>query len=310
MNVKENTKQPDLVSVVMCTYNGALYVAEQLESILQQTYAHLEILIADDASTDDTYQILKQYAERDGRIILYQREKNAGYNTNFSEACTKATGAFIAIADQDDIWELKKIETLVKKIKPDERVVLVHSISARFEIRSKPHMRSLRLLNYFRGNDIRVFFLNNYISGHNMLFQRSLLERALPFPPDVYYDWWLAAHACVLGVIEAVEEVHVWHRMHGKNATGDAKPKIRFYKQVHTILPALLGIKGINPQHLAFGQQLLHLFHAFPQQRFSRPLYLFLMRNAPIVFAYKKRLFPWITYTKQAWRYSRKATWA
>jgi glycosyltransferase involved in cell wall biosynthesis len=310
MNPKENTTQPDLVSVVMCTYNGALYVAEQLESILQQTHGHLEIIIADDASTDDTYQILKRYAVQDRRIILYQREKNAGYNTNFSEACAKATGAFIAIADQDDIWEAGKIESLLKTIKSDAGIVLVHSISARFEEREKPHLRSLRLVNYFRGNDIRIFFLSNFISGHNMLLRRALLEQALPFPPHVYYDWWLAAQACVLGKIEAVEEVHVWHRMHGKNATGGAKPKLLFYKQVQAILPTVLGIKGINPQHRAFGQQLLRLYQDFPQKRFSPSLYFFLLRHAPVVFAYKKRLFPWVSYAKHAWRYSKKTTLA
>jgi glycosyltransferase involved in cell wall biosynthesis len=310
MNLSKNPAQPDLVSVVMCTYNGALYVAEQLDSILQQTYTHLEIIIADDASTDDTYQILKQYAEQDPRIILYQREHNTGYNNNFSDACATATGAFIAIADQDDIWELGKIEALVKKIKGDAGVVLVHSISARFEERAKPHMRSLRLVHYFRGNDIRLFFLSNFISGHNMLFRKALLEQALPFPPHVYYDWWLAAQACVLGKIEAVEEVHVWHRMHGRNATGGAKAKIPFYKQVQVILPTVLGIKGINPQHQTFGQQLLHLYQAFPHKRFSLSLYLFLLRHAPVVFAYKKRLFPWISYAKHAWRYSKKTTLA
>lgn len=302
--------EQQLVSVVLCTYNGALYVAEQLDSILQQTYAHLEVVIADDASTDNTYGLLKKFAERDPRIRLYRRETNAGYNINFSEACSKTTGAFIAIADQDDIWAPQKIETLLKKITSHDSIVLVHSISARFEEQGKPHLRSLRLVNYFRGNDIRLFFLSNFISGHNMLFRRSLLEQALPFPPHVYYDWWLAAQACVLGRIEAVEEIHVWHRMHGQNATGGAKPKVPFYKQVHAILPTVLSINGMNPQHLAFGQQLLQLYKTFPQHPFSWRLFRFLLRHASIVFAYKKRRFPWVSYTKHAWRYASRATWA
>src|SRR5438270_11536697 len=125
----EINKELPLVSVVLCTYNGALYVAEQIESILQQTYPRLEVIIADDASTDKTYEILKHYAATDNRITLYRRETNAGYNTNFSEACAKTTGDFIAIADQDDIWEFEKVETLVNKIETDASVVLVHSIS-------------------------------------------------------------------------------------------------------------------------------------------------------------------------------------
>ena len=95
----------ELVSVVMSTYNGSLYVSEQIDSIINQTYSNLEIILADDASTDNTFEILKSYAAKDKRIIAYQRNANAGYNINFSEACTKASGEYIAISDQDDVWE-------------------------------------------------------------------------------------------------------------------------------------------------------------------------------------------------------------
>ena len=129
----------ELVSVVMSTYNGSSYVAEQIESILNQTYSSLEIILADDASTDNTFEILKSYAEKDRRIITCQRKENAGYNINFSEACAKATGTYIAISDQDDVWELDKIEKQLKKINEDPNNILVHCISARFEERSQPH---------------------------------------------------------------------------------------------------------------------------------------------------------------------------
>ncbi|RYY91810.1 MAG: glycosyltransferase, partial [Chitinophagaceae bacterium] len=146
-----------LVSVVMCTYNGARFVGEQLESILQQTYSPIEVIVADDASKDDTYELLQQYAARDGRIRLSRNAQNTGYNINFSNACAAATGDFIAIADQDDIWESTKIAELMDAIQKDDNIVLVHGISARFEEREHPHLRSLKLVNYFRGNDLRLF---------------------------------------------------------------------------------------------------------------------------------------------------------
>jgi glycosyltransferase involved in cell wall biosynthesis len=88
----------ELVSVVMCTYNGAPYIPEQLDSILQQTYPHLEVIVGDDASTDDTWSVLQDYAARDARIRIYRNEVNAGYNTNFSTACSLATGAYVSAA--------------------------------------------------------------------------------------------------------------------------------------------------------------------------------------------------------------------
>ncbi len=292
----------------MSTYNGALYVAEQMESILQQTYTALEIIIADDASTDNTYEVLKSYAEKDERIVLYCNEKNLGYNMSFSLACEKANGTFIAISDQDDVWELDKIEKQVQKIKEDKDTVLVHCISARFEEKSKPHLGSIKKMNFFRGNDVKSFYLANYVLGHAMLFKRSLLEVSLPFPPNVYYDWWLAAYACVIGKIDFVNEILVWHRMHQTNATGAAKPKMKFYEQQQSILPTLLNITGINPKDKRLAQKLLTLYQRFPDYRFSPSLFFILLSNAKAIFAHKKRRFPWISYIKHSFKYSLRST--
>lgn len=294
----------------MCTYNGAKYVAEQLESILNQTYSNLEVIIADDASTDDTYAVLQPYAERDKRIVLYRHEKNTGYNVNFSQACARTTAPFIAIADQDDIWELNKVERLYEAITQSPQISLVHGLSARFEEKGKPHLRSLKLVNHFRGNDMRLFFLSNFISGHNMLLRRSVLDAALPFPAHVYYDWWLAAQACTVGVIESVEEILTWHRMHGQNATGAAKPKVAFYKQVQSILPTILSIKKMKKEEREMGEKLLEHYQAFPAKKTSWPLYFFLLKWSPVIFSYKKRTFPWISYMKHSLRYAKRSTLA
>ena len=294
-----------LVSVVMCTYNGSRFVAEQIESICNQTYEQLELIIVDDASSDNTFEIITQYADKDARIRAYRNDKNLGFNLNFNKACKLATGEFIAIADQDDIWEKKKIEKLVDKINEHADTLLTHCISARFEQFGKFHMKSHKLVNYHAGNDVRNFFLANYISGHNQLLRRELLEKSLPFPGNVYYDWWLAAVASVNGKIEPVPEILVWHRMHDSNATGAAKPKIYLYKQVMVILPQLMTIKGMTPEAKEFGMQLLNYYSAFPAKKFSWPLFFFLMKHAKIVFAHKKRAFPWFSYLKHAWKASK-----
>ena len=298
----------EIVSVIMCTYNGALYVEEQLDSILEQTYPALEIIIADDASTDETWSILQSYAERDQRIRIFRNEKNVGFNVNFSQACEKASGDFIAIADQDDIWEPQKIAILVQKIKESRETMLVHCISARFEEKGKPHMRSLRLLNYFNGNDIRYFMLSNYVSGHNMLLRKELLQASLPFPPKMYYDWWLVVYACVLGQVKAVEKVLVWHRMHQQNATGAAKPKVAFYKQVQIVLSSILSIPRLPLQHKTFAEELYRRYQVFPEKKFSFSLFWFLFKNSPHLLAYKKRTFPWISYLKYSWKYAKRST--
>ena len=299
-----------LVSVVMCTYNGSRFVSEQIESICGQSYPDLQVIIVDDASTDNTYEIVKQWADKDRRIQPYRNENNLGFNLNFNKACKLATGDFIAIADQDDIWELTKIEKLLSKINENRETLLVHCISARFETLGKFHLKSHKLVNYFAGKDIRNFFLQNYISGHNMLLRRSLLEKSLPFPGNVYYDWWLAAVASCNGKIEPVPEILVWHRMHDLNATGAAKPKLNLYRQVMIILPQLMTIKGMSPGEKEFGMQLLKYYSAFPSKTFSWKLFLFLFKHAKIIFAHKKRAFPGFSYLKHSYKAAKAKTLA
>jgi glycosyltransferase involved in cell wall biosynthesis len=296
-----------LVSVVVCTYNGSLFIEEQLVSILNQTYTSLEVIIVDDASTDATYELLKPFTA-DKRVQLFRNDKNVGYNLNFSWACEKATGDYIAIADQDDIWELNKIETLVKAVEAEPTTVLAHGVSARFEKKEKPHLRSLKFMHRYKGNDIRSFYLKNPISGHNILFRQELLKKALPFPEKVYYDWWLVANACAIGKITGVDKVLVWHRMHSTNATGAAKQRMPFFKQEQTILNALVKIKGLNNDHKAFGEKLLQYYKELQHKPFSFSLFWFLLRHAKVLFAYKKRTFPWISYSKHAFRYSARNT--
>lgn len=297
-----------IVSVVMCTYNGSRFVAEQIESICKQTYRHIQVVVVDDASSDNTFEIVQHYAASDNRIQCLRNDKNLGFNLNFSKACQLANGEFIAIADQDDIWEPTKIEKLLTKINENENTMLVHAISARFDPSGKYHLKSHRLVNYQAGNDVRNFFLSNYISGHNMLFRQSLLEKSLPFPRSVYYDWWLAAVASCNGRIEPVPEILVWHRMHDANATGAAKPKVPLYKQVMITLPQLLTIPGMKETDHEFGVALLKYYSLYPSTTFSWTLFFFLLRKAKIIFAHKKRSFPWISYVKHAFKAARAST--
>jgi glycosyltransferase involved in cell wall biosynthesis len=74
------------LSIVMCTYNGAAFVEAQVQSILAQTYPFEELVIVDDASTDQTYALLQQLATADARIKLFQNPTNIGYNANFEKA--------------------------------------------------------------------------------------------------------------------------------------------------------------------------------------------------------------------------------
>ena len=102
---------PD-ISVVLATYNGARFLRTQIESILAQSLPPKEIIVVDDASTDDTVTILKSYALSDQRFTIICNDENLGYIRNFEKGMMKAGCNLVALSDQDDIWLPHKLATL------------------------------------------------------------------------------------------------------------------------------------------------------------------------------------------------------
>ena len=98
--------QSPKISVVMSVYNGSNFLAQSIEAILDQTFQDFEFIIIDDASTDKTPEIIKNYADKDSRIQAFRNEKNigpAGFIKNLNKGCRDAKGKYIARIDHDDI---------------------------------------------------------------------------------------------------------------------------------------------------------------------------------------------------------------
>jgi len=104
------------VSVVIASYNGEKYLTEQLESIRKQTIPPDELIICDDLSKDNTVKVAEEYIRKhnlEGSWKVFINENNLGYADNFDNAAKKAKGELIFFSDQDDVWELDKIEIMV-----------------------------------------------------------------------------------------------------------------------------------------------------------------------------------------------------
>lgn len=119
----------DKVSVLIPTYNVEPFVREAILSIVNQTYKNLEIIIVDDGSTDDTFNILEELSKEDDRIILKRNKHNLNIVKTLNRALNYATGEFIARMDGDDISELSRIEKQVKFLKENRDIDLVGSHS-------------------------------------------------------------------------------------------------------------------------------------------------------------------------------------
>ena len=105
-----------LVSIITPAYNSAKYIAETLDSVISQTYPNWEMLITDDCSTDNTRDIIRQYAEKDPRIKLICLEKNSGAGVARNTSIAASSGRFIAMLDSDDIWLPNKLEIQLQRM--------------------------------------------------------------------------------------------------------------------------------------------------------------------------------------------------
>lgn len=103
------------ISVALCTYNGALFIKKQLDSILNQIDFKIdEIIICDDKSTDTTIEILNIYKQNYPKVFsIYTNETNLGSTKNFEKAISLCSGDFIFLSDQDDIWKENKVTTIL-----------------------------------------------------------------------------------------------------------------------------------------------------------------------------------------------------
>ena len=105
------------VDVLLATYNGEKYLKEQIDSILNQTYQNINLIISDDNSNDSTRKILEEYKKIDNRIKIYLQDKNLGYIKNFEFLLTKVESNYYMLSDQDDVWLPEKIEKSMKTLK-------------------------------------------------------------------------------------------------------------------------------------------------------------------------------------------------
>jgi Glycosyl transferase family 2 len=291
--------QNSLVSVALCTYNGGRFLGQQLQSILDQTYRNLEIVVVDDCSQDDSVAIATRFAAIDERIRVVRNSGNLGFKGNFEFALSLCSGELIAPCDQDDIWLPQKIAKLMTAI--DGRA-LSYCDSALVDAQGgSTGVRMSSIVRMLSTDDPVPFAFGNCVSGHAMLFRRELLESALPVPVEFFHDWWIAAVAAGSGGIVFLPETLVLYRQHGGNVTDarlgemmqDAgiraqsrdepsrRPRgagLQYFRETERRLAAIAGIPG--PQQ-PFAAELHAAWRRREHQWFSPQLAALMLRHRP-----------------------------
>ncbi|KAF0220656.1 MAG: glycosyl transferase family [Geobacteraceae bacterium] len=202
------------ISVCIASCNGEKYIARQLESILSQELPVAEIIISDDSSTDRTVDIIRLY--NDARIKLLENNKFHSPIFNFENALIHASGEVIFLSDQDDIWMPNKVRVMKECLKHYDLVVSDASLIDADD--SVIESSFFKLRNSGPGF-VKNIYKNTYL-GCCMAFNRNILEKSLPFPPDVpMHDMWLGMIAEIYGRTYFCKEKLVHYRRHSSNAS-------------------------------------------------------------------------------------------
>lgn len=227
----ENTAEARII-VALCTFNGAAYLPEQLESIAAQDLLPAEVFIADDASEDSTGRVVAEFSRAAPFPVHFRRNKTRlGVVANYSRLLQRCRASYIALSDQDDIWLPHRLKSSYRVLREAEcrygenRPLLVHSDLSVVDNRARllaPSFMALRRIGHCDEEPLKRLLVQNFVTANTVLVNRALLEAALPFPPGaVMHDWWLALVAAATGkILFQAAKPTVLYRQHEANLVG------------------------------------------------------------------------------------------
>jgi glycosyltransferase involved in cell wall biosynthesis len=200
---------PSLISCIVPVFNGERYLAEALNSIMAQTYKPLEVIVADDGSSDDTAGVAGRY----GRRVCYLWQANQGPAAARNLGLTAAKGDFLAFLDSDDLWHPEKLERQM----------------ARFRARPELEYCVTQVQNFrtpkdgATANGLENYYVERPLPGYvtqSLLVRRSFFDRIGPFNTALTHgddtDWYLRAKESG-AEMELLPDALVYRRIHDAN---------------------------------------------------------------------------------------------
>lgn len=217
------------IDILLAAYNGERFIAEQLDSILNQTFKDIRIIIRDDGSSDNTPAIIEDYAKKYPGMIETVHDDVICRNPakNFFELMKHANADYVMFSDQDDVWLNDKIERTLEAMKESERMNPGMPVLVFTGLRAVDE--KLNAINEFVPTDMNApkrkslvsMFEENFVSGCTEMINRSLYENIGDYSELItMHDWWTALYARACGVIAYVPEALMLYRQHEDNAIG------------------------------------------------------------------------------------------
>lgn len=212
---------PPKISVLMAVYNGSRYIAEAIDSVLNQTFTDFEFLIIEDGSTDNTLQILQDYANRDSRIKLIQNEQNIGLTKSLNKGLSLAQGKYIARQDADDVSLPHRFEQQVAVFEQNPAAVLVSCSLELIDATGKTVGKQLRQ-NCQLHHIAWYLLFYNYLAGHSqvMFAKQPALELGGYCEQRRYsQDYELWCRLIQVGEVVILPDILLQHRMHDQRVS-------------------------------------------------------------------------------------------
>lgn len=249
------------ISVAMATYNGEVFIEEQLQSIIDQSQQVDEIVVIDDCSQDKTLDIVDQFAKAHSSIhwIIEKNSKNLGYILNFKKALSLATGNIVFLSDQDDVWKENKIEIMMEIMQKNHQIL---ALGSSFDaIDGSGHPIEIKLKRGYSNNnfikqeflenelikiDFNIILIQNFCQGCTMAIRRRLINKFLKLCVDnIPHDWQICLLAGFYGGAYFLNTPLIEYRMHQNNTLGIGKP-LTIKRQLALNIPMIKPKEVLN----------------------------------------------------------------
>lgn len=272
-----------MVNVLISTYNGEKYIAQQIESILEQTYRDFRIYVRDDGSTDNTLSILRKYEDKD-QIKVFEGA-NAGFGRSFLWLLDQIdTGEYWAFCDQDDVWVKDKLQKAVATLDDmdnDKPNYYVHD----FYITDEQLNVEGKYINYIKNYSFQMAITECLHMGFATVFNREF--RSYMLKGDISklptHDWWAELIAMEFGTIYVDSYPGAYHRRLQTSVSGSAlKNRIKWFK----------GALGGQSEIPAIAREFYDVFGQNMDRKDKKVLGLFTKRQYSLISALRKTCYP------------------
>lgn len=217
--------QEEKIDILVATYNSNIdFLKMQLDSLLNQTYSNIHVIISDDASSkEETKDFLKEYVQKDNRITLFLNDVNKGYVKNFEFLLEKSDANYVMFSDHDDIWYDTKVEKMYNKL-ISEDVDLVYCNARQIDENGKVLQESYidyKHLPKLNGKNSTLACSRHIAIGCSQIFTKKIKEQMLPFKESVVAHDWANTYLATLGKgVAYIDEPLFGYRLHGSNEFG------------------------------------------------------------------------------------------